>query len=133
MGDMGSESDRGTSGRTRAVDEVFGHFPLDGMLRSVFEGGAEGRRRAVLLFILVVGVPAVAVTAVVSSHHRLLITAGRFASLAIIGIWVLVRRAPGRVEWALLFVGLIAANAAAQISAGPSHAGVFALNALGVF
>ncbi|HET7428972.1 MAG TPA: ATP-binding protein [Gaiellales bacterium] len=126
-------SDHSTSGDMRAAEEVFGRLPLEGTLRSVFEGGAEGRRRAVLLFLLMVGVPAVTVTAVVSSHDRVAVTAGRFASLMLIGIWLLVRRAPSPAEWAVLFLGLILGNAAAQLSAGPTHAGVFALNALGVF
>ena len=133
MSTTGSLSDHTTAETVRGTDQLPGHFPLDGVLRSVFDGGAEGRRRAVLLFLLVVGVPAITVTAVLSSDNRLAVTAGRFASLALIGIWLLVRRAPGRVEWAALFSSLIIGNAAAQISAGPTHAGVFALNALGVF
>jgi signal transduction histidine kinase len=133
MRNTGSLHDHTTSRQTPDGDEVSGHFPLDGVLRSVFEGGAEGRRRSVLLFLLVVGVPAITVTAVLSSDNRLAVTAGRFASLMLIGIWLLVRRAPSRVEWAVLFLGLILGNAIAQVSAGPTHAGVFALNALGVF
>src|SRR4051794_19196087 len=110
-----------------------GRFPLEHLLRALFEGGEEGRRRAALLFMLVIGPAAIAVTAVLSSHDRLAVTGVRALATMLIVLWLLVRRAPTRFEWAALIVILIVANVISQISAGPTHAGVFALNALGVF
>ena len=133
MADTGSRSDRITSGQPWGADEASGQFPLEGVLRSVFEGGAEGRRRATILFALVIGPTAVTLTAILSSHQRLTITAIRALSILAIPAWLMVRRDPSRPEWAAMISLLVGANALAQVSAGPAHAGLFALNGLGVY
>jgi signal transduction histidine kinase len=137
MKTLGSTTEGGTSGRTNgevAVPiEAPAHFPLERLLRALFEGGEEGRRRAALFFMLVIGPASIAVTAVLSSHNRLAVTGVRILATVLIVLWLVLRRAPTRVEWAAVILVLIIANVISQISAGPSHAGVFALNALGVF
>jgi hypothetical protein len=137
MKTLGSTTEGGTSGRTNgevAVPiEAPAHFPLERLLRALFEGGEEGRRRAALFFMLVIGPASIAVTAVLSSHNRLAVTGIRILATVLIVLWLVLRRAPTRVEWAAVILVLIIANVISQISAGPSHAGVFALNALGVF
>ena len=47
--------------------------------------------------------------------------------------WLLVRSALRFGEWALLLVLLMLGNLIAQVTAGASHSGVFALNIMGIF
>ena len=122
-----------TNGAAAASIEAPAYFPLERLLRRLFEGGEEGRRRAALLFMLVIGPASIAVTAILSSHNRLAVTGVRVLATALIVLWLVVRKAPTRLEWAALILVLVAANVISQINAGPAHAGVFALNALGVF
>ena len=130
---LGSTDEGSTSERTAAAVDPPRHFPLEHLLRAVFEGGEEGRRRAALLFMLVIGPASIAVTAILASDNRLAVVTIRIVATVLIVLWLVFRRTPSRPEWAALIVVLIAANLVSQITAGPSHAGVLALNALGVF
>jgi signal transduction histidine kinase len=102
-------------------------------LQSIFEGGPAGQRRAVLLFFFWVAPMALVVGAALSSEHRVAATVLRAVAIGAIVFWLLVRPALRFGEWVLLLIVLTAGNLTAQLAAGVSHNGVFALNSLGIF
>src|SRR5919206_188185 len=79
---------RATAHASCGSPEASAHFPLERLLRALFEGGEEGRRRAALLFMIVIGPASIAVTAILSSHHRLAVTGVRSLAIVSIVVWL---------------------------------------------
>lgn len=103
------------------------------MLRTVFDGGPVGQRRATLIFLALVAPLSIAVTAFLSTDYRTGVTAVRVGMLVAIMTWLVLRPVFTRLEWALLLLLLALANTAGQVSLGPGHSAVLALNTFGVF
>src|SRR3954471_24618211 len=116
---MGSTGSTGGGNASHQLSDAPGHSPFRRLLQAVFEGGDEGRQRAALLFMLIIGPAAIAATAILTTHNRLAVTGVRVLATVLIILWLLVRRSPTGLEFAALIVVLIAANIMSQISAGP--------------
>ncbi|MGN6379822.1 MAG: sensor histidine kinase [Gaiellales bacterium] len=103
---------------------------VPGFLRTAFEGGPAGQRRVVLLAFVTIGPLATVVAAVLAGHAYHPQLAVRNVALALIIIWLLVRKPPSAAEWVILWTLLVAAWVVAQLAVGPTYSGVYALNGL---
>jgi signal transduction histidine kinase len=103
------------------------------VLREVFEGDCEGQRRAVLLFWLMITPVSLAVTAFLSTEYSVGINAFRVAAVISVAVWLALRPVFVRLEWVALIVLAALTNGAGQVSLGPGHSVVLALNSFGFF
>src|SRR6476659_2898948 len=88
---MSSDSHRGPERRAQAFARH--------VLVPLFEGGEAGRRRAVLIFLVVLGPVALTITTLLSEHSRPWLAVARFSALGLAIAYLAVRRGPSRAEW----------------------------------
>jgi signal transduction histidine kinase len=103
-----------------------------GYLTSAFQGGLEGRRRAILLYIAVFWPLGLVAGYVFSGGHAVAL-ALRLLGLTATLAWLLLRRRLSNAEWVVWWTIVVLAWFGAQYAVGPLYGGAYAVNGLGAF
>jgi signal transduction histidine kinase len=98
------------------------------LLIPLFEGGEEGRQRAVLIYLCLIAPVSLVVTTLLAEHSRPWLVAGRVAAIAVAIAWVALRRNATRGEWWLLIALVGLTNAGGQVLVGRGHSGLAILS-----